>query len=195
MSQYNQDKMKKEDRLNIQAWLDGEISPKKAAQITDLVEANPTAQAVAEELKAVECALKIGEKPVFLDETRDFYWGQIERQINAEEPMPAAVEHPGQVSGGSSSLMRWLIPVGSLAAISALMINFGNINLADPVQPIVEEVIPPVSGLGQPAAIMEEENAETGVGIFSFEGSPESRNFHDPENASALPESIENPER
>mgnify|MGYP001365550468 CR=1 FL=1 len=186
--------MKQEDRLNIQAWLDGEIAPQNAAQITDLVEANPTAQAVAEELKAVECALKIGEKPVYLDETRDFYWGQIERQINAEEPMPAAVEHPRLVSEGSS-LMRWLIPVGSLAAISALMINFGNVNLADPVQPIVEEVILPASGLTQPAAIMEEENAEAGVGIFSFEGSQGSRNFHDPEDASALPESIENPER
>ena len=187
--------MKKEDRLNIQAWLDGEISPKKAAQITDLVEANPAAQAVAEELKAVEWTLKIGEKPFLLDETRDFYWGQIERQINAEEPMPAGTAHPRLVSEGSSSLMRWLIPVGSLAAISALMINFGNVNLADPFQPIVEEVIPSTSGFTQPAAIMEKENAENGVGVFSFEGSQGSRNFHDPEDASALPESIENPER
>ena len=187
--------MKQEDQLNIQAWLDGEIAPQKAAQITDLVEANPTAQAAAEELKAVECVLKIGEKPVYLDEPRDYYWGQIEHQINAEEPMPAAVEHPRLGSEGSSSLMRWLIPVGSLAAISALMINFGNVNLADPVKPIDEEVIRSTSGLTQPAAIMEEENAEAGVGVFSFEGSQGSRNFNDPEDASALPESIENPER
>ena len=187
--------MKQEDRLNIQAWLDGEVAPQKAAQIAAQVETNPTAKVVAEELKAVESALKIGEKPVYLDETRDFYWGQIERQINAEEPMPAAEDYPTPVPEGSSSLMRWLIPVGSLAAISALMINFGNVNLADPVQPIVEEVIPSTSGLTQPAAIMEEENAEAGVGIFSFEGSQGSRNFHDPEDASALPESIENPER
>jgi len=187
--------MKQEDRLNIQAWLDGEISPQKAAQITDLVEANPAAQAVAEELKAVECVLKIGEKPVLLDETRDFYWGQIERQINAEEPIPAAAEHPGPIPESTGSLMRWLIPVGSLAAISALMINFGNVNLADPVQPIDEEVIPSTSGLTQPVAVMEEENAEAGVGVFSFEGIQGSRNFHDPEDSSALPESIENPER
>ena len=187
--------MKQEDRLNIQAWLDGEVAPQKAAQIAAQVETSSTAKAVAEELKAVESALKIGEKPVYLDETRDFYWGQIERQINAEEPMPTAEDYPTPLPEGSSSLMRWLIPVGSLAAISALMINFGNVNLADPVQPIVEEVIPPASGLTQPAAIMEEENAESGVGIFSFEGSQGSRNFHDPEDASALPESIENPER
>ena len=194
MSLYDRGRMKQEDRLNIQAWLDGEIAPQKSAQIAEQVETNPTAKDVAEELKAVESALKIGEKPVYLDETRDFYWGQIERQINAEEPMPAAEDYPTPVPEGSS-LMRWLIPVGSLAAISALMINFGNVNLADPVQPIVEEVIPPASGLTQPAAIMEEENAESGVGIFSFEGSQGSRNFHDPEDASALPESIENPER
>ena len=187
--------MKQEDRLNIQAWLDGEISPQKAAQITDLVEANPAAQAVAEELKAVECALKVGEKPVFLDETRDFYGGQIERRINAEEPMPAAAEHSRPIPESNSSLMRWLIPVGSLATISALMINFGNVNLVDPVQPIIEEIIPSTSGLTQPAVMLEEENNEAGVGVFSFEGSQGSRNFPDPEDPSALPESIENPER
>ena len=109
--------------------------------------------------------------------------------------MPAAAEHPGPIPESTGSLMRWLIPVGSLAAISALMINFGNVNLEDPVQPIDEEVIPSTSGLTQPAAIMEEENAEAGVGVFSFEGSQGSRNFHDPEDVSALPESIENPER
>ena len=146
--------MKQEDRLNIQAWLDGEIAPQKSAQIAEQVETNTTAKAMAEELKAVESALKIGEKPVYLDEIRDFYWGQIERQINAEEPMPAAEDYPTPVPEGSS-LMRWLIPVGSLAAISALMINFGNVNLADPVQPIVEKVIPPASGLTQPAAILD----------------------------------------
>jgi anti-sigma factor RsiW len=187
--------MKQEDRLNIQAWLDGEISPQKATQISDLVEANPAAQAVAEELKAVECALKIGGKPVFLDETREFYWGQIERQINAEEPMPAAPEHPRLIPESTGSLMRWLIPVGSLAAICALMINFGNVNLADPVQPIIEETTPSTSGLTQPAGTLEEENNEAGVGVFSFEGGDGSRNLPNPEDPSALPESIENPER
>ena len=61
MSLYDRGRMKQEDRLNIQAWLDGEVAPQKAAQIGDQVETNTTAKAVAEELKAVESVFKIGE--------------------------------------------------------------------------------------------------------------------------------------
>ena len=53
--------MKQQDRLNIQAWLDGEIAPKKAAEIAEAVEADASAKTLAEELKAVEFALKISQ--------------------------------------------------------------------------------------------------------------------------------------
>ena len=174
--------MKQEDRLNIQAWLDGEIAPQKAAQIAEQTETHATAKAVAEELKAVESALKIGEKPVFLDDTRGFYWAQIERQIYAEEPMPVVEEQSKLVPASTGKLMRWLIPVGSLAAIFAIMLNFDSVNSADPNQSLDEVIAPSPPGLNE-------------LGVFNFEDSQELRNLNIPDDVNPLPESIENPQR
>ena len=175
--------MKQEDRLNIQAWLDGEIAPKKAAEIAEAVETDAPAKTLAEELKAIESALKIGEKPTFVDDTREFYWEQIERQINAEELMPVAKNEPNLAPAHSGSLLRWLIPVGSLAAIFAIMLNFDSVNSADPVQSLDEVVID-----SSPPGLNE-------LGVFNFEGSQELRNLNTPDDLNPLPESIENPER
>ena len=174
--------MKQEDRLNIQAWLDGEISSKKAAEIAEAVETDASARTLADELKAVESALKIGEKPTFVDDTREFYWEQIERQINAEELMPVAKNEPNLASAHSGSLLRWLIPVGSLAAIFAIMLNFDSVNSADPDQSLDEVIAPSPPGLNE-------------LGVFNFEASQELRNLNTPDDPNALPESIENPER
>ena len=188
--------MKQEDRLNIQAWLDGEISSKKAAEIAEAVETDASARTLADELKAVESALKIGEKPTFVDDTREFYWEQIERQINAEELMPVAKNESNQAPAHAGSLMRWLIPVGSLAAIFAIMLNFESVNSTGPVQSLDEVITPSNTGFTEPSVILEKEHAESGVGVFSFDkGNPGSSSFSSPEDLNALPESIENPER
>ncbi len=63
--------------------MDGELAPKEAARIATLIEQNPEALALSEELRVVENALHLGEKPAILDDSRDFYWSQIERQIDA----------------------------------------------------------------------------------------------------------------
>ena len=187
--------MRQEDRLNIQAWLDGEIAPQKAAKIAEKVEINAKAKAVAEELKAVESALKIGEKAVFSDDSREFYWAQIERQINAEEPMSVVEEQPKLVPAGISNLMRWLVPIASLAAIFTLIINFNSISFKGSVQSIDEKPrLSPSGGKTELDRIFEDEYLESSVGVFNFEGGQGSRNFPTPDDPNALPESIENPE-
>jgi len=174
--------MKQQDRLNIQAWLDGEIAPKKAAEIAEAVETDASAKTLAEELKAVESVLKIGEKPTFVDDTREFYWEQIECQINAEEPRPIAKNESNLTPDHAGGLMRWLIPVGSLAAIFAIMLNFESVNSADPVQSLDEVIDSSPPGLNE-------------LGVFNFEDSQELRNLNIPDDVNPLPESIENPER
>ena len=92
--------------------------------------------------------------------------------------------------------MRWLIPVGSLAAIFAIMLNFDSVNSADPVQSLDEVITPSSISFTEPSVILEKEHAESGVGVFSFDrGSQGSSSFPSPEDPNALPESIENPER
>ena len=188
--------MKQEDQLNIQAWLDSEIAPQKAKKIVEQMESSSTAQALAEELKAVESALKIGEKPIFLDDTRDFYWSQIERQINAEAPMPTAEKPPEHVQAASGNLMRWLVPTGSLVVISALMLNFHKINPTGSDRSSEEAIIPSTAGgRSESDGIMEEERTDFGVGILNFQDGLGLRNLPNQEDPSMLPESIENPDR
>ena len=77
---------------------------------------------MAEELKAVESVFKIGEKPVYyLDETRDFYWGQIERQINAEERTRLQLKAYAGARDSSASAARRLSLSRALAVRSFLI--------------------------------------------------------------------------
>ena len=190
-------KMKHEDKLRIQAWMDGELAPKEAARIATLIEQNPEALALSEELRVVENALHLGEKPAILDDSRDFYWSQIERQINAEEPLPEPYAAPVFASG---NLLRWMVPVGSLGAIVLLMINFGAMN--PKVQPYAPGIAPEApaptapTGLTESASGLEDETTEPGgMGVINFQGIQGSRHLMDPEDPNTLPESIENPDR
>ena len=188
--------MKQEEILRIQAWMDGELAPKEAARLATLIEQNPEALALSEELRVVENALHLGEKPAILDDSRDFYWSQIERKIDAEEPLPEPYAAPVLASG---NLLRWMVPVGSLGAIVVLMMNHGA--MSPQPQPSTLGITPdaPAStptGLNEPAGAMEEQSAEPGgMGVINFQGSQGSRHLTNPEDPNTLPESIENPDR
>ena len=128
----------------------------------------------------------------------------MERQIEAEEPITENAQ-PELVSSRLGNALRWLIPVGSLAAISALMLNFDSINTTPDLpetggseieNPQANPINSP-SGLAEGAGtVMEYEfTATPEVGVFSFEGTQNGGNFTSPEDPNTLPESIENPER
>ena len=183
--------MKQEDRLKIQAWMDGELAPREAAQAKELAQKDPEARALAEELELVADAIKTGEKQAVLKEPRDFYWSQIQLQIEAEEPMPTPNQDQPTIIGGA--LLRWLIPVGSLAAITALMVHFNNFqpNPAPemPKMPSITGKQPNTSsGRAEPSpASMEGEN-DNPVRVYNPQQFGE-------ETPSSLPESIENPDQ
>ena len=197
--------MKQEDKLKIQAWLDGELAPQESARIADLIDNDLEAKELSEDLRAMQKALEVGEKTAVLEDSREFYWSQVERQIEAEEPITENAQ-PELVSGSLGNALRWLIPVGSLAAISALMLNFNSINttpdLLETGQQGVEVSQPspvtPPSGLAESSATVLEEGSPATtpeVGVFSFEGTQNGGNLSSPEDPNSLPESIENPER
>ena len=58
--------MKQEDRLKIQAWLDGELAPQESARIADLIDNDLEAKELADDLRAIQKALEMGEKQAFL---------------------------------------------------------------------------------------------------------------------------------
>ena len=197
--------MNQENRLEIQAWLDGELPLQRAAQISNLVQSNDQAKALADELRVVQSTLKNGEIQTQVIDTRDFYWSQIELQIEAEEPIPT-VEEPRLTLSPVAGLMRWVIPAGSLAAIFALIITFGSLNnfnkpddqfSTDGSSSVGDTVtIPSVnSGRTETMGAMEDGKLDANLEIFRFEGIRGSGNLIAPENPNSLPESIENPER
>jgi len=197
--------MKQEDKLKIQAWLDGELAPQESARIADLIDNDLEAKELSEDLRAMQKALEVGEKTAVLEDSREFYWSQVERQIEAEEPITENAQ-PELVSGSLGNALRWLIPVGSLAAISALMLNFNSINTTPDLLETGEQGIEisqpnpvnPPSGLAESSGTVHEEGSPTTtpeVGVFSFEGTQNGGNLSSPEDPNSLPESIENPER
>ncbi len=197
--------MNQENRLEIQAWLDSELPPQRAAQISNLVQSNDQAKTLADELRMVQSTLRNGETQTQVADTRDFYWSQIELQIEAEEPIPT-VEEPKLTPSPVAGLMRWVVPAGSLAAIFALIITFGSLNnfnkpdqqfSTDGPASIGDTVITPSanSGLTEVMSAMEDEKLDANLEIFRFEGIRGSGNLIAPEDPNSLPESIENPER
>ena len=198
--------MKQEDKLKIQAWLDGELAPQESARIADLIDNDLEAKELSEDLSAMQKALEVGEKTAVLEGSREFYWSQVERQIEAEEPITENAQ-PELMSGSLGNALRWLIPVGSLAAISALMLNFNSINTTPDLLETGEQGIEvsqpspvtPPSGLAESSATVLEEGGSPAttpeVGVFSFEGTQNGGNLSSPEDPNSLPESIENPER
>jgi len=192
----NQGIMKQEDRLKIQAWLDGELAPQESAIIADLVDSNLEAKAVAGELETIQKVLKSGENKVSLGDSRDFYWSQIHRQIEAENPEPLRETAPFAAGSGESPL-RWILPISSLAAISILIVNFNTIDVNQSNSKDITD--PTVNGSGlteNSGSALEEEFVLTPeVGVFSFEGVWNNRrDLISPEDPNAMPESIENPE-
>jgi hypothetical protein len=197
--------MNQENRLEIQAWLDSELPPQRAAQISNLVQSNDQAKTLADELRMVQSTLRNGETQTQVADTRDFYWSQIELQIEAEEPIPT-VEEPKLTPSPVAGLMRWVVPAGSLAAIFALIITFGSLNnfnkpdqqfSTDGPASIGDTVITPSanSGLTEVMSAMEDEKPDANLEIFRFEGIRGSGNLIAPKDPNSLPESIENPER
>ena len=188
--------MKQEDRLKIQAWLDGELAPQESAIIANLVDSNLEAKAVTGELETIRKILKYGENKVNLEDSRDFYWSQIHRQIEAENPEPPRETAPFAVRSAESPL-RWILPISSLAAISILILNFNTVDVNQSNSKDIADPTVSVSGLTENSgSAMEEESPLTPeVGVFSFEGVWDNRRtLLGPEDPHALPESIENPE-
>jgi len=196
--------MNQEDRLKIQAWLDGELAPQESAIIANLVDSNLEAKSVADELETIQILLKSGENEAKLEESRTFYWSQIQRQIEFEESTALKEPNPTQVleshPSGQGSLLHWLLPAGSLLAISALILNYDSVSVDNNSNETLN--YPSIhnettSGLTENStSLLEEESTMTPeVGVFSFEGIQGNGNLISPEDPNTLPESIENPDR
>lgn len=104
-----------DQKLKLQAWLDGELPASEAREMAALAEADPEARQIAGELRLTRSFLAGNEPEVKLAESTDFYWSKIRREI----------ERLDQAGALEASRPQWwlawrrlLAPVSGLALIA-----------------------------------------------------------------------------
>lgn len=83
-------------QLKLQAYLDGELADREAAEVRNLVARDAEAQALLAELTNTNAAFKVFEAECRVPESREFYWSKIQREIERQEQLETALPVPAQ---------------------------------------------------------------------------------------------------
>ena len=103
-----------EQLLDLQAYVDGELPEERRRQVEAALPADLDAQELVTGLRQLGTLIRAYEPTVTVPVTREFYWSQIRRQIEAEQP---------KVPTASAALgwLRWLIPAMGVAAVAVVI--------------------------------------------------------------------------
>jgi hypothetical protein len=104
--------MKHDLQLKVQAWLDGELPDHEARQLGEWIARDSEAAALAAELGGVRQAMSRQETARTLDESREFYWSKIQRQIQREAGVRRTDALPW--------FARWRTYLATLAGVAAV---------------------------------------------------------------------------
>ena len=111
--------MNRDTQLQVQAYLDNELSPADARNVSKLISSDVAIRELYNELKETREVLVQNEPEIRVPDTRDFYWSQIQRRIATAERQPAlASERPWW--------MRFLAPVAGTVALCAVLLSMVN---------------------------------------------------------------------
>ena len=101
--------MNRDFQLKLQAHLDGELPPRETKKVLHSLKTDPEARALQEELRLTKSLLHGNELAVTLNESREFYWSKIRREIERDDQReaPSASHRP--------LWLRWFVPLGALA--------------------------------------------------------------------------------
>lgn len=113
--------MNEEIKLQVQAYLDNEVSASEARKMASLLTHDPEAQRIYNELKDTKALLAGNELPVKLKEPRDFYWSQIRRGIETAETREV---RPAK----KNWMFRLFAPIAATAGVTALLLSLTNFN-------------------------------------------------------------------
>ena len=109
--------MNRETQLQVQAYLDNELSPVEARKVSQLISSDSVARELYTELTNTRDVLTQNEPAVRVSDSRDFYWSQIQRRIaTAErEPVARAYSRPWWI--------RLLAPAAGAVALFAVLLS------------------------------------------------------------------------
>jgi len=74
-----------EQQLELQAWVDGELSAGDARRVSAFADAHADARALVTELRMAKAFIAPNEFEVKVPDTREFYWSQVQRRIESAE--------------------------------------------------------------------------------------------------------------
>jgi hypothetical protein len=159
--------MKSLELLQVQAYLDNELSPADARKVAALISTNPEAQALYRELKDTRELVMANEPQYKLQEPKDFYWAQIQRQIESSEK--SAERAPR-----NNWFVRWVAPLAGACALIALGISILHVGNNKPVDIVSDNypigpTMPPVGHQATPATLRQIEGAEMSTITFRSE--------------------------
>lgn len=111
--------MNRETQLQVQAYLDNELSAGEARKVSQLISSDTFARDLFNELKGTREVLLENEPPVQVPDSRDFYWSQIQRRIATAERQPA-------VAHTRPWWIRLLAPAAGAVALFAILLSVVN---------------------------------------------------------------------
>jgi anti-sigma factor RsiW len=104
--------MHQDTALKLQAYLDGELPSGEARRAAELVEKDPEARALFEELRGAKILLAGNQPELQVPESREFYWSKIAREIGRQDSVPTVAP-----AGAQRWWLRLLAPAGAVAAL------------------------------------------------------------------------------
>lgn len=113
--------MNEERALKLQAYLDGEMAENEVADFEASLARDPELQALQSELSFVSKALRDSDPVVAVPESREFYFSQIQRRIEAAEAASDR-ETVGAGAGWMSWLRRAMLPLSGVAAACLMLV-------------------------------------------------------------------------
>jgi anti-sigma factor RsiW len=134
--------MNNDFKLKLQSLVDGELSGREASDLEARLAADPEAKALKTEMEMTRQALRGNEMDRPAPLSREFYWSQIERRIEAGE---RAAARP------ASGLGEWLArywPQLSGAAVAACLLMLVALNLKGLSESPWEDIETPLAEAG-----------------------------------------------
>jgi hypothetical protein len=106
--------MSHEFELKLQAYLDGEMPARDAEEVEASLAQDQEGRALLAELRNTASAMAVGEEPLKLPESREFYWSKIAREIERHEKPVAA---PARKISWLAWVHGHLLPVSGVALV------------------------------------------------------------------------------
>jgi anti-sigma factor RsiW len=129
--------MNQELALKYQAFVDGELSESEARRVARSLETDADARALVAELRNSKTILTGNEPEVKLPESREFYWGKIQRQIECLDREPADATM-GRWRAMLAGWRRFVAPLAGVAVITFLGIVAVRFYNPEPVDYLAE---------------------------------------------------------